>query len=295
MSIDCSKSDQGTYWARMHAIRFAGSVLLQVERSNVRSHRGKSEIERFPSDNLLIYFAPDAPTWFRPHQGEEFVAEPGSIVVGYADVPFSQAPRDGSDYKCVLASLPISFIGGSPRGRGKPLPKVISPDRGAGSLLRTYFEAWVRELSTLEPEAFEVTAQSLALLAAIAHGSAGSRQEQSREALAEARVEAAERFIARNIQRRELSPSLVADSIGLSVRRLHLLFEPTGKTFSQRVLALRLAKARALLVDQPSLPITEVAFRSGFESLSTFYRAFKSAFQMTATDFRAEAAGREEE
>jgi AraC-like DNA-binding protein len=69
---------------------------------------------------------------------------------------------------------------------------------------------------------------------------------------------------------------------------MHELFETTEKSFSQTVTALRLEASRRLLMSAPQRSISDVAFACGFESLATFYRAFRAAQGTTPGDFRAQ-------
>jgi AraC-like DNA-binding protein len=293
MTLETTPEQRRLFSARLTAIRHAGVVSMGFDRSSARAHRGVRDIARFPSDNLLIYCAPASPSWIRAHDGDEFVAPPGSLVVGFADVPFSHANVADEPIDCALASLPVALIGSFHRGRREALPRVVHTDSGLGALLGAYFGAWRRNLPALEGEAFDVAAHSLAHLAALAQGSANTTAEANREAIAVARRAAAERFIVRNLHRADLSPAQIAAAIGVSVRRLHALLEPTGASVGRRVTALRLDKARRLLADAAELSVTEVALRCGFDNLATFYRVFKANFHMTATEFR-EAARREQ-
>ncbi|THD42401.1 MAG: AraC family transcriptional regulator [Bradyrhizobium sp.] len=286
-SVECAEPERDRFFARLDGVSQGGAALLQFERSGVTVHRGAREIEQFPNDNLLVYCAPAVATWISPHDGEAFVAPPGSIVVGYADAPLSQAPLNGVDYRCILATLPAA-LAGLPRARaGQRAPRAIASDAGLGALLIAQLEAWSRAAAALDAEAFDLAALSLAQLAALAHGSGEPREDRSREAVAVARRAAAERFITQNLHRADLSPALVAAKLEMPVRRLHALFEPTGISAARRILAQRLAAAKRLLIGLPDLPVTDVAYRCGFESLATFYRAFKTAFAMTATEFRS--------
>jgi len=289
MTVEATPEQRQVFSARLSIVRHAGVTSMTFERSAALVHRGAADIARFPSDNLLVYSAASSPSWFRAHDGDEFVAPPGSLVVGFADVPFSHACAGGPHLACALASLPATLIGAFRRGRRHALPRVVHTHSGLGALLGAYFAAWRRNLATLEGEAFDIAAHSLAQLAALAQGSADTAAEPNREAVAAARRAAAERFIVRNLHRPHLSPAHVAAAVGVSVRRLHGLFEPTGVSIGRRIVALRLAKARDLLAGEADLSVTEVAYRCGFDNLATFYRLFKAAFQMTATELRAAA------
>jgi len=100
------------------------------------------------------------------------------------------------------------------------------------------------------------------------------------------RLQAARAFIENNIEWAGLSATNTAQALGISVRQLHLLFKPTGTTFSRYVLARRLEKARAALAQDQRRKIIEVAYSCGIESLSVFYRGFRDAYGMTPTEFR---------
>lgn len=76
---------------------------------------------------------------------------------------------------------------------------------------------------------------------------------------------------------------------GINRNRLNEIFtEATGKTAMQCLLQMRL-KLAALLLKDTELPIEEITYRIGFNDISYFIRAFKSAFQCTPTQFRKEA------
>ena len=66
----------------------------------------------------------------------------------------------------------------------------------------------------------------------------------------------------------------------ISVRQLHLLFEPTETSFAEHVQGRRLEECRAIL-ESPSArarSITDIAYAWGLNSLASFYRAFGQRF-----------------
>ena len=86
-----------------------------------------------------------------------------------------------------------------------------------------------------------------------------------------------------------LSPVKLAEAHNISTRHLHRLFKQAGTSFREYVRAQRLARCRNDLADQrlAALPVTEIAFRWGFNNSSHFSRCFKKTFGCTARDFRA--------
>lgn len=83
-----------------------------------------------------------------------------------------------------------------------------------------------------------------------------------------------------------LSLDELANEAGFSKYHFARLFKTmTGTTCHNFLLERRILYAKNLLVDF-TLPITEVAMRSGFNSLATFNRIFKSQIGCTPSEFR---------
>jgi AraC-like DNA-binding protein len=87
----------------------------------------------------------------------------------------------------------------------------------------------------------------------------------------------------------DLDPARVAVAHGLSVRRLHALFEPTGRSVAGRIRDERLAAVRRDLRD-PRLAhrsIARIAATHGMRNASAFARLFRSIEGITPRQFRA--------
>jgi AraC-like DNA-binding protein len=128
--------------------------------------------------------------------------------------------------------------------------------------------------------------RTLAHLALVARGLASPADEPGRDAVAAGCLQAAQQIIERHLDRRDLSPARTAAMLGISVRQLHLLFEPTGTSFARYLLAQRLERARLLLASHPERSVFDIALACGIESSTVFYRGFRGAYGMTPTDYR---------
>ena len=101
-------------------------------------------------------------------------------------------------------------------------------------------------------------------------------------------------FIDQNLADATLSPSVVAAHQHMSVRALHLLFEPCGEGVAAVIARRRLERCRTDLA-RPELadqPIAVVAARWGFASASVFSRAFRRAYGSSPREFRRLAVPR---
>jgi AraC-like DNA-binding protein len=114
----------------------------------------------------------------------------------------------------------------------------------------------------------------------------GSRRRQ--QALRVGHLCLARRLITNHLSQASLSPAMMADLLGVSVRYLHMLFETTGTSFSQTVTAQRMRQSCLLLRETPKRPIADIAHSCGFGSLPTFYRVFSATTGLTPREFRAQ-------
>ena len=78
----------------------------------------------------------------------------------------------------------------------------------------------------------------------------------------------------------------LADIAGYSKYHFSRIFKQyNSMSYLQYINARRTKAAETLLLD-PDIPITEVAMRSGFKSLTTFNRVFKDIKHCTPSDFK---------
>lgn len=84
----------------------------------------------------------------------------------------------------------------------------------------------------------------------------------------------------------DISLEQLADVAGYSKFHFSRIFKQyNSMSYLQYINARRTRAAEMLLLD-PTIPITEVAMRSGFKSLTTFNRIFKEIKHCTPTDFK---------
>ena len=222
--------------------------------------------------------------WFGEER-REFVTEPGDLVVGDLTTPFASKPRANFDSDVWL--FPRRLFDPHVLASLHPNSLVLAGHSGLSGMVKAYLDAFAGQIDALDDREVDMLADNFCrLLAVVCGGIAGEHEE----AIRVARLEEAKRHIDQNLADPNLTPEKAARALKISVRRLHLLFEPSGTTFAQYVLRRRLEECRATLMNPiASRSIIDVAFAWGFNSLATFYRTFHEAFGMAPGALRAEA------
>jgi len=95
-------------------------------------------------------------------------------------------------------------------------------------------------------------------------------------------------YVAQHVDDPELSARDCARALGMSVRSLHLALASSAVTFGGLVTQARLERARELLRQEGAADsVADLAFACGFNSLSSFYRAFRRHFGICPGSMRA--------
>jgi len=171
-----------------------------------------------------------------------------------------------------------------------PLVRCLPRHNPALRLLTAYLDT----LFTLD-QGYDraLAAMHIGDLVASALGVTGEAQAMVRDrGVGAARQCAVLDHIAKHAAEPELDPARVAQRLGLSVRYLHRLLEPTGRSFSEHLLGQRLERAAAMLRDPrfARVKIATIAAQAGFADISHFNRSFRHAFGDTPLGMRVRTA-----
>jgi AraC-like DNA-binding protein len=144
-----------------------------------------------------------------------------------------------------------------------------------------------------QPEDGALVSQQVCDLVLSALGVTGDAQALARErGVAAARLQVLLDRLSQDAAEPGLDPARLAARLGVSVRYLHRLLEPTGRSFSEHLLTARLQRAVALLRDPDcaTLRIGEIATRAGFVDFSHFSRSFRRHYGDTPNGWRVRTA-----
>ncbi len=169
---------------------------------------------------------------------------------------------------------------------------TVSPRSGVGALLAGAMQASTRPIGTVAPQAADITARMLCELLSFGVAETAQATHAAAGAVRGARLDRARRIIERRLGEADLTPAMVATELRISLRAMHMLFEPTGRSFTQYLVMRRTERAAGEL-REPSAAgrtIADIAFAAGFADLTTFHRTFRRQMGLTPGDYRAAAA-----
>ena len=130
-------------------------------------------------------------------------------------------------------------------------------------------------------------------LIALAVGASRDGEEALRHCgMRAARLHAIKQDVGRHLDQGDLSVAALAERHGCTPRFVQRLFEQEGTTFTEYVLAQRLARAHGLLSDprRRSGKISAVALDCGFVDVSYFNRAFRRRYGAAPSEVRAQGS-----
>ena len=237
--------------------------------------RGLHEIrQRSLEDWICLYQEMSDGAAFR-HGGNEYTTRPGDLLLTDPTIPISGQPRSAHNYRRWM--LPRAWIEPHLPAGCRPLSVQFAGLHGVNGLVHAYLRALNDALDECDSVELPAIIDNFCRLLALACGGAIGDQHAATRA---AKLRRVQEYIALHLPEADLTPAKVAAAMKISVRQLHLLFEPTGTSFGEHVLGQRLEECRAIL-ESPSgrsRSVTDIAYAWGFNSLASFYRAFGQRF-----------------
>jgi len=272
----------GAFGGRLRIRAHASLTHLAFEADNVVATRHAPQIRRLEWGQYFVYREFGTGGYFEIG-ARRFVTAPGDLLIYDADGAFRAQAKQA--YRHHLWVLPKAVIDPHLPPLPRPLALHIPAKAGIADLAVAYIDTLSATLAGLSAAQATLIADHLGRLIAIACGCAA---EGHQAAIEEAKLAQAQRYIATHLSHPGLDAHATAAAIGISTRRLQLLFQPTGETFGQYVRRRRLAEIKATLESPLAAhrSITDIALGWGFASLPTFYRAFAAEYGAAPGDIR---------
>lgn len=246
--------------------------------------RSASDIAQSPEDQEYLYFV------FQQHgnllveqNGREVLAKPGTLVIYDSAKPFRLQSK--TCYKQVVLEMPADdAFAHSEIKRSEDIFARTFACIGAVKPIADFFTS-LAKIQQFDPQgAHQLNEQASAL------GSSLIRvltfpYESAQVSTSIRRYEALE-FIQAHFTDPRLTTDQIAANLHISKRSLFRTFENSGETVREILQTLRLERSRLLLQSFPHKPIEIIANESGFSSPLQLYRAFRSSYHITPSEYR---------
>lgn len=216
----------------------------------------------------------------------EAVLQAGDLAVYDTDRPYSLVFDD--DFRTMVVMFPKHLISLPSDMIGQLTAVRISGQGGLGGMVVPYLTQLAGNLDQLAG----TTGARLAHSALDLVTTVFTRELGLDEVSADphrALVQRIRSYIDRNLASTDLGPATIASAHFISTRHLHGLFQEQGVTVSTWIRTRHLEQCRRDLLD-PMLadrPVAAIAARWGFVDAAHFSRAFKSAFGISPSEYRA--------
>lgn len=288
VTMEVERERQASFWGAFSSLAVGGALFSEIRSSAYDVTRTAADIGRVSSDSLRISHLVAGPGWCETPAGRVYLGA-GSLATSHTDLPFAIRQRPGAEMHVRLLRIPLEGKGRLARLVRGYHTAVLTPDGRFARLLRAAFMSLAEEVAVLEAGEAEQSVAHLARLVLLSRGSVRAGEPESRAAVRDACLKTALRLIRNNLARQDLGVDTLARALGISVRQMHVVFEPTGSTCQATITAMRIAEVRRQLLAAPGRSVTDIAFACGFDSLSTFYRAFRRVDDTTPSDYRQTA------
>jgi AraC-like DNA-binding protein len=275
-----------TFYAALRRHDFAGAEIMETVCDPCVGERTRKHVHR--DDDLYVGVQLTTSGRERFRIGDTGVeVRSGDLVVWTTDqvVQFEVMER----LHKVTLMIPWSLMRERmPERKLPPSGGRIESKAGVGSLLAVHLLALSNEISSLDASVQGSVSRSTLELLGIALS--GQQQVSTFDASA-VMLRKVQDFILQHLHEDGLTPARIAESCGISLRYLHMLFQRSDMTVSGYVMHSRLSACRQALADRSynRYQIAEIAYRFGFNSTSHFCRAFKEKFGESPGDARRAA------
>lgn len=278
---------------RQPSIGFLGQVTAQtvggvgVARVVSDPHtvfRSPTLIRRSSEDDLLVNLAVQGRVTVT-QQGREALLRPGDLTVYDSALPCRITCLDPFELLVLKVPRPL-FDAHCPMLRDTMATQVPG-DRGVGALIAPFLHSLTVHARGLAPDtSAQIGATLLELLATAL--SDQTTVAGRLKAPGTVHMDRARRYIDDHIADPDLSPAVIAQALGISVRYLHAIFRAEHTSPSRWILRRRVHRAAGLLADpvRADRSVTDIAYAVGFKDASHFTRAFKSRHGVSPREYR---------
>ncbi|MFE3073877.1 helix-turn-helix domain-containing protein [Streptomyces sp. NPDC059247] len=266
--------------------------------SPLRSRRTPALIRRGDPEQYQVGLIRRGTTVLSQHRNDCAVGV-GDLVFWDTSRPSDAAmPVESGPVQLTMLQLPRDAVPLPSQRIDRMLASRIPGTHGVGAVLAAFLDSLDRHADECAPmDLARLGSVVVDLVAACLAQGSGAEEDLPAEVRARALFQRVRAFVEAHLDDPALTPAAVAAGHHISVRTLHLLFQAHGggETVRGHLRRRRLERCRDDLArpELLALPVQSVAARWGFSGPAVFSRAFREAYGLSPTEFRALNTGRD--
>lgn len=288
MSFDIVRADERPFGARYDVASFGDLMIVEGRGTATHMNRTKRHLASDTTDCFFLNLNAESDPIVASSHGREMKLTTGTMGLTSSSVPGSYQIAAGRRLRNAVVSR--ETLSGIVRNPDDLTYRALNPDLPATRLLKQYFQLLL-DSRGLEDDLSVGTYVNRTFTDLLALA-LGADRETAELATGRGARAAKRQLILKGIQSGFDDPTFSEHVLGANLRIAprtirDLLFE-TGMTFSERVLELRLQKARAMLSDarHDRMKVSDIAYACGFNEVSYFNRRFRRRFGASPTELR---------
>jgi AraC-like DNA-binding protein len=291
-SFDISFAADRPFYARMDVTRFGPVLVHGFQASPVKVARRPQDIARDGSDDLMLGLSCGRQRVLHRQLGREVELAPESLLLLSNGEP-GELKSDGGArrlVRCLSIYVPRRHL----LERVSYAEDLIARSIDADPVILRYLRRYLRHLVAADADLghpmiadhVATTLLDLIVLALSTGHDFGALPR--RRGLRAARLLEILSAIKTGYSDPAFSVHRLSAKLGLTNRYIQDLLCESGSSFTERIMELRLQKARTMLGDprHDRLRVGEVAYACGFNEVSYFNRCFRRRFGATPTQYR---------
>jgi len=285
--------DPREFRARVDGLVAGPFVLMNLRANHTAARRTAAHVAGDAAGAFAICRFNTATSWKAAPRSTpvDIQFAPGDWVITSCEWEFDAIGMTTADWDVLV--IPQSELSPLLTGGRLTRPFKLAADSPLGALLSASLDAAKAQVPLVSPVLGAAVLHNLCELVALACSAADKRPSTGRDAMRAEQLEIAKRHVEQHLVDPDLTAANTAAALGISLRQLYILFQPTGTGFARYVLRQRLLKCRDTIAGATGTgrSVADIAFGWGFSSMATFYRTYASEFGSTPAALRA-APGR---
>jgi len=285
---DMRYDDSKPFATAVTALSLDGVRICRLKTTTDYFARTRKHVANDSAEIVVGFYRSPEPQPFTVGNREIELRKGNGLVYNLAQ-PCESLPRGVTSW--TLAMIPrATILKLAPHADDQPVMHLDPANPAVRHLERTMNFLLDSDDVTEAPELARRTRAGFLDLVALALGACGETADIATvRGLRAARLREVVAVIEARFTEPGLSTDAVANALGLSRRYVNTLLLESGRTFTERVLELRLLRARAMLADIrfDAMKVSDIALTVGFGDVSYFNQRFRARFGASPTQYRA--------